>query len=205
METLPVSHQIVKPEDCVFTFGIPTSLEAFEAARAHPNKEFARLFGENDRVARAKYEYEVLRYIDRVLPVYQALGVRIVRKLELAHFGRLLHAGSKVLILCSHWNDEAVEFYDGFADTASIMSQFPEHFQGVTDLCVCRSRSLAYAIKKQYPHALIRYANKPAAPYIWLPFYIDIFRYLKVQDVSYPEAVSVCVSRVIRKTRDAAP
>jgi hypothetical protein len=59
-----ISKKIIKPENCVLAFGIPTTKEAFSKDQTHDNKDFAKRF----IGVLARYDYEIVSNIKKIDP-----------------------------------------------------------------------------------------------------------------------------------------
>jgi hypothetical protein len=195
MAKIGVAQRIVKPENCALAFGIPTSRETFLRDQAQDGEYFAKHY----HGVWERYDHEVVRHLRKYAPLLKQLGVNVVEQLTLQHFGELFRdAKLDVVVLFSHWHDDAVEFHDGLALAPAIIEQIPVDFSGVLDLCVCHPESLTIALRRDRPRCLIRYTNKPATPYIWLYFYMELFNYLRQHDSTYLQALEEVIMRVIK-------
>lgn len=167
--------QSLKPSDCVLAFGIPTCESEFWDAQ---NDSLGRDFLKNK--IWEKYDFQFVKYLNKVEPRLVKLGLKIVHKLTLQDFGKLFRDSSnKVIILFSHWKDNTVEFFDGMATEDEIISVIPNDFDGIIDLCVCHPNNLPIRIRNHLPPtSLIRYTNVKNTPVIWLYFYWSVFTIL---------------------------
>ena len=114
------------------------------------------------------------------------LGARIVPDLTLSEFGDVfarpeVHA----VILFSHWQGDAIEFKDGFADINSIIEHVPIEYAGILDLCVCHPNSLISELRQTRPHCIIKWIDLDVTPIFWLYFYRALFQYLNRGKKSY--------------------
>ena len=106
-----VSEKIIKPQNCVLCFGIPTSRNDFFIDIRDEKKEFAKLF----KGGWIQYYSQISIHIEKLENIYKELGVKIVHKLTIENFGQILQSKKfDVVILFSHWSKDAIEFNDGF-------------------------------------------------------------------------------------------
>lgn len=194
-EKIDIARRIVKPENCVLAFGIPVTKETFLADQQQKDNDFARLFNGIWQ----RYFFEIVRYVQKAAPIFTQLGLHIQYDLTLPQFGELCRDSKfDVIILFSHWLDNAVEFADGLAETESIITQIPPGFSNFLDLCVCHPESLIIALREHRPNCLTRYIDKPATPKVWLYFYLELFNYLKQQEVTYLQALEGTLARILK-------
>lgn len=198
-----ISRKIIKPEDCVLAFGIPTTEKDFVEKQKQFDRGFSHIFAEKfGERALDEYIYQILNDLRTVEPVLTNLGLKVIHKLKLKEFGELFkHNKYDVIILFSHWENNAVEFADGFADETGILGQIPEAFSGIVDFCVCNPRPLTINLRIERPNCLIRYSKNPAMPFFWLYFYLVLFKHLKQQDKTYLEAMEDVVHEFSKKVR----
>ncbi len=175
---------IIKPNDCVMGFGIPTSKHTFFSSRHEGDKGFASGVW-------LKYRHDFVNPLQNILPALIALKVTIVFDLTLERFGKIfLNERYKVIILFSHWANDSVEFFDGFAKTSYIVENIPKETDKIIDLCVCQSGPLKDKLKQNRPNCLVRSVQKKeATPYLWLKFYSTLFRHLNQENISYTQAL----------------
>ena len=192
-----ISNRIIKPEKCVFCFGIPTSENSFYKDQKHPTKNFAKRFNG----VWAKYDYQIVSHIKKIEPKIIKYGVTVVHGLTLQKFGKLLNKNNfLVIILFSHWENNALEFYDGFAEISAIVDEIPREFSGILDLSICHPIPLTIALKKERPNCLVRFTNKEATPYLWLNFYETLFWHLKQQNLTYLKAIEEVVGAFLKES-----
>ncbi|MDX2044364.1 MAG: hypothetical protein SF097_24355 [Acidobacteriota bacterium] len=182
-----ISERIIRPEQCVFAFGIPLTKEAFLKDLGHPNKNFARKF----HGVWEKYFEEIVSHFEMVRPRLIELGVALCPELTFEKFGHLLREGFDVIILFSHWEEDAIEFFDGFVDYRKIVETIPESFDGVLDLTVCHPERLVVALRGERTRCLIRSIRekKKLIPHYWLYFFLALFTHLKFCNLTYLQAV----------------
>ena len=181
-----VSTKIIKPENCLLGFGIPTNKDDFYEDQRHPAKRFAKYFNG----VWAKYDCQIVRCINKIEPKIVEYGATIVHRLSLQKFGEMLSSNKfDVVVLFSHWEDDSVEFYDGMADISAVINQIPLNFSGILDLSICHPIKLTIEIKKKRPNCLVKFTNKAATPFIWLYFYEALFWHLKNNNKTYLSAL----------------
>ncbi len=173
---------IVKPENCVLAFGIPTSKAAFFSDLKRLEKDFAKRF------VWSRYYVQFIQELEEVTPLLKDLGVTIVTDLKLQDYGKLFQKYG-VVILFSHWKENKVEFEDGLQEIEKMIPLIPDTFDGTVDLCVCHPKNLAELIRREKPNCLVRYIDNEATPFLWLNFYSILFRHLKEQNLTYLKAL----------------
>jgi hypothetical protein len=193
-----ISKKIIKPENCVLAFGIPTSKEVFFNAQNHPNKDFAKKF----KGIWAKYDLEIVSNIQKIDPILSELGATVVHNLTLDDFGNLFHNQKyDVIILFSHWKANAIEFHDGLAEIPAIINRIPTDFSGIIDLSVCHPEQLTIDLRKERPNCLVRFTNQDATPYLWLSFYRALLHHLKQHERTYLEALEEVIAAFLGKVK----
>lgn len=193
------AEKFIKPQDCTIAFGMPIPLtknEFCNILNIQLNKHFLKMFYDGTHLWK-KYWHEIGSNIKSLIPVFKEMGVTIEYNVTLEMFGNLFSQNFQVITLFSHWREDAVEFSDGFADIASIVEQIPINFVGVLDLCVCHPKPLVTALKETRPHCLIRDTNRKATPYIWLFFYLCLFKQMQSENVSYFDALEKTIQQVL--------
>jgi hypothetical protein len=122
--------------------------------------------------------------------------------LTLQKFGDLFNSeATDVVILFAHWDTDSIEFFDGPTNVASIVEKVPRTYMGILDLCVCRQDQLPIALRRERPDCVIGFTNKGATPYLWLYFYVLVFKYLNEYDMTYFEAFEKAVSAIFKVRR----
>ena len=99
-----------------------------------------------------------------------------------------------IVILFSHWREDTIEFFDGLVGIPDIVKAIPYEFEGLIDLCVCHPEKLTFALRSERPKCLIRYTQKKATPYIWLYFYLMVFKRLKEENITYLQALELTIN-----------
>lgn len=195
--SLPVTSKIIKPEQCVFGFGIPTTQADFFNDQLNPNKAFAKQF---DNVW-LKYEHQIISHINAVTPKFEQYGVTVLPNLTLHKFGELFSDEHfEVIILFSHWENDAVEFYDGLAEVPMILEQIPNDFSGILDLSICQPIPLAEAIIKNRQKCVVKITCKRATPFLWLYTYEALFWLLRNKNLKYLEANEQVIEQMLIKS-----
>jgi hypothetical protein len=189
VETIPVSRRIIKPSNCALALGIPTSEDGFRQSGEHRRAGFAAGFrgGWNQYRARFVADFE------RVEPYLRKWGVTILPDVTLASFSRLLDGSFDAAILFSHWDNDEVEFREGFEPVAAIAEAVPPEFSGIIDLCVCHPLALVRELQCHRPRCLVKFVRTTAAPDVWLYFYRVLFSQLQKRELPYLEAVEEVV------------
>jgi len=156
----------VKPNDCVLAFGIPTNKAQFLEDIENPAKDFADLFDGSWH----RYNHQVIKPFNSVIPKLKKWGVEILPSISLAQFGQVLTKNEKKsFTLFSHWAENQVEFSDGLIPIEDIIDHIPKSFKGVLDLCICHPNALVLKIKEERPNCQVRFiSNKEATPLFWL-------------------------------------
>lgn len=179
-----VADRVSKPRDCAFAVGIPTSEAGYRQSLQAPGEPFAKRFG-----TYAQYWNQIVRPVQSLADRVTRFGVRLVRDLTLDGFGSLC-SDEKVhaVILFSHWAEDSVEFFDGFASIEAVIETVPTEGSGVLDLCVCHPLDLISQLRKDRPGYLIHFRQIEAQPRFWLSFYPALFLSLHRSPRSYLDA-----------------
>ena len=189
--------EIIKPEDCTFAIGIPTTKESFSDAIKRADKGYAGMFNNVWK----RYEAEITREIRNIKPILENMNVQFIEDLTLNKFKNFFDDNErKVIILFSHWEKNKVEFADGFAGIDRIIDQIPEEAQQIIDLCVCNPVNLRLALKQKRPACTVRFINKQATPYLWLKFYKMLFRHLERESLTYTKAIEEVAIQLLKTT-----
>jgi hypothetical protein len=182
-------------------FGIPTSEKVYLSNRNDVKGRFAKAFD-----SWPKYRNQVIQPYERVALRASRMGVRIVQDITLEKFGELFFERKvHIVILFSHWSDDAVEFHDGFMDCDLVIERVPFEYGGIIDLCVCHPEKLVRQLREMRPNCFIKWIDAKATPAIWLYFYAALFSYLKRGKKCYLEVLEELIivqleqSRIYRK------
>jgi len=180
----PISERIVRPQECVIAFAIPTSDETFKN-HLRLKRDFASMYRNPGR-----YREHVARVYQSVEPAFRKLGVQVREEVTLQQFGQLFSGEFDVVILFAHWRRGAVEFDEGFADVSSIVAEIPCDFNGLLDLCVCHPKELVIGLAQERLNLLTKFLDtKQATPRFWLYFYLALFTHLRDKDLTYLRGV----------------
>ncbi len=192
-----ISERVIKPEHCVLAFGIPLLRDDFLKDLSNPNKNFARKF----HGVWEKYYEEIVCDFEMIKPRLSELGLALCPELTFEKFGSLFHEGFDVIILFSHWEYDAIEFYDGFVNYKDIVEKVPESFDRVLDLTVCHPEQLVVALRRERPRCLIRSKTekRKLIPHYWLFFFLALFTHLKSCDLNYLQAVEDVIAGFRKK------
>jgi hypothetical protein len=178
--TESISSKIIKPGNCVLGFAIPTTRSTFEE-HLRLKRDFA-----SRNVCWGFYEHHIAALYRRVEPAFRQLGVNLRTGVGLNDFGDFFSGQFDVVVLFAHWNDNAIEFDDGFADAEAIVRSIPSDFPGLLDLCVCHPRDLVAALHRERPRLLVKSLDRwPASPRLWLLFYLALLTYLRDKESTY--------------------
>ena len=82
-----------------------------------------------------------------------------------------------------------IEFSDGFHQIAEVVALFPSTFDGVVDLTICNSLSLAEAIHQRCKHSLVLATSDVTYPDFKMPFYLATIELLARHTFAYEDAV----------------
>lgn len=174
-------------------FGIPISKERFRQHQLSEKADFAKRF-----INWSQYHYQFVSNIERISPIISQLGVSVIQDLTLKDFESLFNKKKiNVIILFSHWNTNSIEFDDGLADLQSIVNKIPLDFYGILDLCVCHPEKLTKMLRKFRPNCLVKYTHKKATPFLWVYFYMVLFKYLKDHNVTYLTALEKVIKEFL--------
>lgn len=185
LDATPVTRRIVKPPNCAFVFGIPTSQEGFRMAEQSKNADFAKQFVGGW----TQYYLQFVRDLESVEPLLRKWGVVVVRDATIGDFARLLVQSFDVVILFSHWDEDAIEFREGSAGTKALLAAIPLTFAGILDLCVCHPMSLVRELRSHRPGCIVKYLPSEATPHYWLYFYRTLFSQLQNRNLTYLAAI----------------
>lgn len=194
-----IAEKIIKPERCVLAFGIPLTKEEFFEDQHHPQKGFAKKY----RGFWNWYEEDILAHYAYFAPRIHRTGVPLYPAVTFAQFTTFCRADQDVVVLFSHWEQEAIEFADRLVDYQEIVTAIPASFDRVLDLAVCSPALLEESLRRERPHCLVRGIKPHSAvptqvtgrrqdellPRYWLAFYFALFTHLKTRDLTYLQAV----------------
>jgi len=182
---LNISKKIIKPDDCSFAFGIPTTEEEFYKDFVNLKKDFV-----NEYSTWSEYYAKIVSVIEKVEADFRSWGVNIIRHLTLSDFEKLFINNRDIIILFSHWkNPDKVEFYDDIYGVSTIIQKIPLDFSGILDLCVCHPTTLVKRIVQERPNCLTKYIDIEAMPSHWLFFYGALFKLLFDHSITYLEGL----------------
>ncbi|MBF0458797.1 MAG: hypothetical protein HQK99_12985 [Nitrospirae bacterium] len=194
-----ITEKYIKPGMCTVAFAMPQNQAAFNKDCEDNRKNLARdlFYG-----IWGKYCDEFLNPFKKggIEAYMKRAGVKLVYDVTLDDYGRLFHdEGRPVDILFAHWYEECVEFYDGFATVDQILDKIPDSFSGIVDLNVCHPTSLVEEIGRKKGNCVVRSLYTTATPYLWLHVYVQVFKIMEAEDITYIDALN----RAIRSILDA--
>jgi len=184
-----VATRVIRPEECVVAFGIPTCEASFRAShRGSDPRLFARSFSCYD-----EYEHRFLRPYRTATRSMQRSGARVVADLSLDVLGELCRSSEiRVVILFSHWEEGGVEMHGGFAPAGEIVQRVPHGLAKIVDLTVCHCVALGHRLARERPECVVRLSlsrdndrGSELEPALWLGFYRALFLILKRKSMSY--------------------
>jgi hypothetical protein len=185
MVLTPVSRRVIKPSDCVIVMGIPNTRVGVRRAQERTDASFANGFVGGW----PQYYAQFVRDLEAVEFPLRKLGVTILHEASLGDFADALTQNFDVVLLFSHWYDDAVEFSEGLETIATIISSIPPTYSGILDLCVCHPLSLVKELRIHRPKCLVKYLSTEASPHYWLSFYQILFNQLQSRDLTYLLAI----------------
>jgi hypothetical protein len=165
--------------------GIPNTRCGFRRAQERKDASFANGFVGGW----PQYYAQFVRDLEAVESPLRNFGVTILHEATLADFAAALTQHFDVVLLFSHWHDDAVEFSEGLEPIATIISSIPPTYSGILDLCVCHPLSLVKELRIQRPKCLVKYLPTEASPHYWLSFYQILFNQLQSRDLTYLLAI----------------
>jgi hypothetical protein len=165
--------------------GIPHTHEGFRRAQERKDAAFANSF----LGGWPQYYSQFARDLEALEAVLYHLGVTILHEASLGEFAHALTQPYDVVVLFSHWHDNAVEFSNGLEPTGAILSVISPTYTGILDLCVCHPKSLVRELRSHRPDCLVKYLRTKALPHYWLHFYRVLFSQLQAHDLTYLAAL----------------
>jgi hypothetical protein len=193
-----ITRRIIKPEQCVIGFGIPTSREGFIQSQASPmNRDFVV----NNCSDLRDYEREVIDYTDQLFPVIERFGASVIPDLTRDSFSALFNKEHSVVILFAHWKTDSVEFADGLASIKDVIEAVPADYDGIIDLCVCHPEELALELRRARRDCVVKFSESTATPAFWLYFYVALFTKLQNAEMTYLDAIESTITDFQRQLR----
>lgn len=185
LDRVPISRRIVKPSNCAFVVGLPTSRDEFQEAVASERADFAKgFFG-----GWGQYYTQFVMDFAEIESRLRGWGVCVIQNASLADFAGLFGRPFDVVILFSHWSGDSVEFRGGLENVNATLSAIPEEFDGLLDLCVCHPVALARALSVHRPGCLVKHIPVEAEPGYWWRFYRILFSQLRTRELTYLAAM----------------
>lgn len=181
----PVTSRVIKPQQCVFAFGIPTSKQAFLESRFAVGDSYVRKF-----VDWKQYKTLFARDAARAQRKAKTLGVNVRRHVSCQEFVALFDGEFDVIILFSHWTGEGIEFKGGFGTAAHVVESISNPtFAEFADLTICKSRTFGDQLKRRFIHCTVSVGDVNLSPDRWLAYYLALFKILKQNNLCYFDAV----------------
>lgn len=185
LDRLPISRRIVKPSNCAFAIGLPTSRDEFRKALESERADFAKRF----LGGWAQYYGQFVTDLVEMESRLRNWGVCIIHNASLTDFAELFARPFDVVILFSHWSGDSVEFRGGLENVSATLAAIPKGFDGLLDLCVCHPVALARALSIHRPRCLVKHIPVEAAPEYWWRFYRILFSQLHTRELTYLAAM----------------
>jgi len=151
-------QKVIKPGNCLFAFGIPTSKEDFYSDLQKENKDYAKLVARICKKTKKdpwqKYKKDIIEVIQEVEPVMKDVGVTVIHQLSLNAFGEILQDNKfDVVILLTHLKKEpncscfTKEGYISFLEKYPDFMENIVHSVEVLDWLCRNSKSLSFRAK----------------------------------------------------------
>ena len=179
-------EQPVRPEDCVLVFGIPTTQQGFFR---HLSESSRHDFVPSVCPAWPAYE-RIVEQFEVALPRISSFGVSVRHDVTFRQFSDSF-SDARVVILFSHWVNDAIEFDDGLYHIDRVVSGVPPSYCGVIDLCVCHPDALVMSLRRERDNCLIKRSRSKARVSFWLQFYQILFHTLQKGELAYGDAVTM--------------
>jgi hypothetical protein len=186
---------IVKPSECFLGMCLPVTREAFLAClQEGSNTSYAKI-----RRQVLNFNPEALWELDH-LPLVQLfmkkkeelekLGVTVCVNFNTRDVPQI--ENFKVATIFAHHDDSIsqVEMADGLQPVTTIMEHFPDAYDKILDLTLCRSIPLQTAIRTRFKKCLVVANKLEANPEFRLLCYSKAISYLQSADMSYVDAIS---------------
>lgn len=188
MTSPETARAVTRPENCAMGFGIPTSERAFHE-RIENLQGARQSFVKRYDGMLVPYRNQVILPFQRLSSRYKRLGARVVEDLTLEGFTLLFRGeGVRAVILFSHWEDDAIEFSDGFAGIAAVTEAIPASYDGYLDLVACHPEMLMPMLRRERPRCNPLWVTAKVTPMLWLIFYLRLFQQLCRRPAAYDEA-----------------
>jgi hypothetical protein len=181
-----ISKRIIKPKDCAFITALPLCEEDFYSDIELRHLEFPARFG-----GWRRYDVEVGSLLRHVIGELKGAGVAIHGHATLKDFGESLQSEyPPVVMLMAHWNENGIEFSDGFAGAEQVLDYLPIDRCKFIDLAVCHPEPVMESIRKYRPHSIAHglTGKKNATPDVWLRYFSLVLYTLKNSDSTYLNA-----------------
>lgn len=187
-ETAPVSRRVILPQRCVLAFALATTESGYTQSKEDTAREYVRL----GYPVWQRYEKEVLRSINKIVPHLKTWGVHIANDVGSAALSALFASGAyDVIVLFTHYNRSLgkLELWDGMTGIDQVLHIIPPDFNGIIDLTACETHdTLVMPIRKHSPQCLVRHSTLPVTPDIWLYFILAMFSIIREGNMSYIDA-----------------
>lgn len=181
-------------------FCTPTTLDQYRVHVLEPQRHpWARMISDRE----ANFAHAVIHPYNTFVQSIDGIGVALVPRVGLSDFGGLLcERRCRCLILVAHWHEEQVEFFDGLSALPEIVAAVPASFDGIIDLSVCNSESLARALRKARPNlGPIRYSGGSVVYAFWLTFYSALLHKIAATSMNYWDAYESTMRDVLKVAR----
>lgn len=174
-------------DTCQVAICIPSSLREYRDNIESPGN---RDLIQSQLASWPKYHNEIIKPLDKLIPAWEALGVRVGRAVTFKELG-VMFADSRNanMVLISHSKENFIECSDGLVSIDRIVELVPPRFSGVIDLCVCRSRPLAALLRRERPMALTKMVDGEAAYTVWFYLYDVSFKVMANGQDNYIDAL----------------
>jgi len=181
---------------CKIVIGLPSTKEELAAYVADPR---GRDLLNAPEFEPDKYVHQIIEPMNRLMPTWRRYGARIYPAAKLADLAAAVREDPAApLFLLSHWRDfptPAIEFFDGMAAIDDVASAFPADFEGVIDLCICRSIELSKRIKSRCQRSTVKWVNVGATPAVWFHILTLALRLMHDQKIDYLYGVDQSLRR----------
>jgi hypothetical protein len=183
-----------KPSKCAWILGLPATKDEFYASQSRPTSEYTKRFWHWP-----EYRREFLEDYEPLRELLVTLGVHLIENASVKDFNDVWRSEFDAVVLFAHWAEDGVEFRDGKVGIGEVASSIPSERLATLDLCVCHPQALVLLLESSRPLLIKKAIWRISDPKFWCMFYTALFRYLAVNEKSYPEALDEIASILLAK------
>lgn len=184
-------------EKCCLFFCLPISYTEYLNEHNDPQKDFIRLFTENNRKEKRWEEYveQIIKPFTKFKDFFSKKGVLVIDNGRYTDFISLINSqAAEVIILLTHCKcggdkeKESIEFYDRMVLSSEILNTNLTNYPLILDVSVCNPLYLKDQIQIYHPGFACFSSEGKKDLSVWLLIYASVFAEMHTHRKNFSDA-----------------